>query len=129
VATPGVQRQVSTPGLEMSTADFSALTENSRVAITGRRAVRCEFAVAAEIARGIRIARLSAMHHDLNTSDLLRLIQAEYREIPGLKLTKAQARRLWDIDAHVCDDLFTALLASRFLAETSARTYVLADRH
>jgi hypothetical protein len=122
VATPGVQRQVSTPGLEMSTADFSALTENSRVAITGRRAVRCEFAVAAEIARGIRIARLSAMHHDLNTSDLLRLIQAEYREIPGLKLTKAQARRLWD-------DLFTALLASRFLAETSARTYVLADRH
>ena len=30
---------------------------------------------------------------------LLRRIQSEYREMPGLKLTEAQARRLWDIAA------------------------------
>jgi len=112
----------------MSTADCSTLTENSRVAITGPQGLRLEFAVPAENARGIGIAQLGAMHHDLNTGDLLRVIQAEYREIPGLKLTKAQARRLWGIDAHVCDDLFAALLASRFLAETPTHAYVLADR-
>jgi len=68
------------------------------------------------------------MQQDVDSTDLLRLIRAEYREIPGLKLTKVQARRLWGIEPHVCDAVFTALLDSRFLAETPTHAYVLADR-
>ncbi len=59
----------------------------------------------------------------------LRLIQAEYREIPGLKLTKPQAKRLWGLDDHVCDTLLDTLIASRFLAKTPADAYVLAERY
>ena len=58
----------------------------------------------------------------------LRVIQAEYREIPGLKLTMPQAQRLWGLDGHVCEMLLDALIASRFLCKTSAQAYILADQ-
>src|SRR4029079_17659823 len=32
-------------------------------------------------------------------ADWLTLVQAEYREIPGLRLTKPQVQRLWNLDA------------------------------
>jgi hypothetical protein len=79
-------------------------------------------------APALELLSSGGMEHDLKTTDLLRLIQAEYREIPGLKLTKVQARRLWGIEEHVCEALFTALLTSRFLTETATHAYVLADR-
>jgi len=61
------------------------------------------------------------------TRNWLQLIRAEYLEIPGLKLTKPQAQRLWGLEAHVCDALLDALLAARFLAKTPSNSYVLAD--
>jgi hypothetical protein len=67
------------------------------------------------------------MNNTTSAVDWLRLIQAEYREIPGLKLTKPQAQRLWGLEGHVCDALFEALLASRFLNKTPTQAYVLAD--
>jgi hypothetical protein len=76
----------------------------------------------------LELLQVTAMQQDVNTTDLLRAIQAEYREIPGLKLTKVQARRLWGLEADVCDALLAALLTSRFLAETPTHAYVLAER-
>ena len=35
--------------------------------------------------------------------DVLRRIQGEYIEMPGLRLTVAQAQRLWGLDRAVCD--------------------------
>ena len=58
----------------------------------------------------------------------LRMIQAEYREIPGLKLTMPQAQRLWGLDGHVCEALFERLIASRFLCKTSAQSFVLTEQ-
>ena len=55
---------------------------------------------------------------------LLRRIQSEYREMPGLKLTEAQARRLWDIDGRTCRLVLTTLLEQRFLKRTPSGTYV-----
>jgi hypothetical protein len=69
------------------------------------------------------------MTHEPNVSDWLCLIQSEYREIPGLKLTKPQAQRLWGIDGHICDALLNTLIESHFLAKTANQSYVLADRH
>jgi hypothetical protein len=60
------------------------------------------------------------------TATLLQLVEGEYREMPGLALTEAQAERLWGIDAAMCRAVLTALLDRRFLRRTAAGTYVRA---
>ena len=57
--------------------------------------------------------------------DWLQFIQTEYLEMPGLSLTRAQARRLWGLDEPTCEDLLNALVAARFLRQTTRQTYVL----
>src|SRR5262249_26752412 len=59
--------------------------------------------------------------------DLLRRIQAEFNEMPGLRLTRAQARRLWALDDAVCDAVLTALLDARFLARSGDTSFVRAE--
>jgi hypothetical protein len=54
----------------------------------------------------------------------LALIQAEYRESPGLSLTKAQAQRLWGLDAVTCEALMAALEETKFLRRTEANRYI-----
>jgi hypothetical protein len=39
-------------------------------------------------------------------------------EMPGLRLTTAQARRLWGLDHADCDKLLTALVDAKFLFRT-----------
>ncbi len=56
--------------------------------------------------------------------DWLRLIQAEYLEIPGLHLTRAQVRRLWSLDDLTCDALLSALVEGSFLRRTRTGAYV-----
>lgn len=62
-----------------------------------------------------------------SVTDLLRLVQAEYREIPGLQLTRPQVQRLWGIDAHVCDTMLDALVSARYLRRNHRDAYVLAS--
>jgi hypothetical protein len=57
----------------------------------------------------------------------LELVQAEYREIPGLHLTKRQVQRLWGLDAVTCDALIEALESVKFLRRTARNGYVRAD--
>jgi hypothetical protein len=59
-----------------------------------------------------------------HVSTLLLRVQSEYREMPGLKLTEAQARRLWDLDGDTCSLVLTTLLEERFLKCTPNGTYV-----
>jgi hypothetical protein len=59
--------------------------------------------------------------------DWLRLIQAEYLEMPGMHLTKAQIQRLWRLEPHMCDALVDALVAAEFLTKTHDEAYALAD--
>jgi len=53
-------------------------------------------------------------------------IRSEYREMPGLKLTEAQARRLWDLDGDTCRSVLTTLLDQRFLKRTENGMFVRA---
>ena len=48
---------------------------------------------------------------------MLRRIEGEFREMPGLRLTCRQAQRLWNLDQLVCESLLAALVDVRFLAE------------
>ena len=62
------------------------------------------------------------VHHDLpiartGMEHMLRRIQGEFREMPGLRLTCRQAQRLWNLDQLVCESLLAALVDVRFLVE------------
>jgi hypothetical protein len=61
-------------------------------------------------------------------TDLLRRVRAEYREMPGLRLTQRQAQRLWDLDSTTCERVLKALESTRFLRRTCDESYVLATR-
>jgi len=55
----------------------------------------------------------------------LELIQAEYHEMPGLRLKKPQMQRLWGLDAHVCDALVDALVTAHVLRRTMDGSYMI----
>ena len=50
--------------------------------------------------------------------EILSRVQGEFLEMPGLRLTEAQARRLWGLDAATCAALLDALVAAKFLFRT-----------
>ena len=61
------------------------------------------------------------------TGAMLLRIKGEYLEMPGMRLTLAQARRLHSFDEITCDDLYAQLVASNFLSRTPDGSYVRAD--
>jgi hypothetical protein len=50
--------------------------------------------------------------------DVLLRIQGEFLEMPGMRLTLAQAQRLWGLHREFCQALFEALVQRRFLIRT-----------
>jgi len=59
--------------------------------------------------------------------DLLRRVQAEFLEMPGLRLTRAQARRLWALDDTLCEAVLSALVDARFLVESRNASFMRAS--
>jgi hypothetical protein len=51
----------------------------------------------------------------MTSDDVLHRVRAEFLEMPGLRLTVAQARRLWNLDAGQCETLLSILVEARFL--------------
>ena len=43
-------------------------------------------------------------------------VRGEFREMPGLTLTLAQARRLWSLDVATCTEVLSHLVDAGFLA-------------
>ena len=60
--------------------------------------------------------------------DVLRRVQGEYIEMPGLRLTPAQAQRLWGLDRTACDTLLGALVDAKFLLRTRDGAFVRFDQ-
>ena len=50
--------------------------------------------------------------------ETLQRVQGEFREMPGLRLTPAQASRLWGLDSVSSQALLDALVDARFLFRT-----------
>jgi hypothetical protein len=59
--------------------------------------------------------------------DVVRRIRGEFLEMPGLRLTPEQARRLWRLDETACDAVLGALVDARFLAKTRDGAFVRQD--
>lgn len=60
--------------------------------------------------------------------DVLRRVQGEFNEMPGLRLTAAQAQRLWGLDRAACDTLLGALVDAKFLFRTRDGAFVRSDQ-
>jgi hypothetical protein len=61
------------------------------------------------------------------TAQLLTRIRGEFREMPGLRLTLQQARRLLNLDLRTCSAALAVLEAAGFLATTRDGAFVRAD--
>ncbi len=59
--------------------------------------------------------------------ETLRRIRGEYLEMPGLRLTTAQAQRLWNLDRSTCEQALGKLVASRFLSQTRDGSFIRAN--
>lgn len=57
---------------------------------------------------------------------LVERIRGEFREMPGLQLTLAQAQRLFGLDAPLCRHVIDTLVATSFLRWTEQGTIVQA---
>lgn len=92
--------------LRQSADQFAALAERLQIAI-GRERARS--------ARETTAPRAGAT----DPASIAPLIEAEYRAIPNLRLTRWQAARLWNLEQTVCDAAIATLLEKRVLRETA----------
>jgi hypothetical protein len=60
--------------------------------------------------------------------EVLRRVQDEFLETPGLRLTEPQARRLWDLDSVSCEALLDALVDAKFLCKTRNGAFMRVDQ-
>jgi hypothetical protein len=60
--------------------------------------------------------------------EVLRRVQGEFLEMPGLRLTHAQAKRLWGLDADSCEALLRSLVDSKFLWKTRDGAFMRVDQ-
>jgi hypothetical protein len=61
------------------------------------------------------------------SEDVLRRVQGEFLEMPGLRLTEPQARRLWGLDAASCSAALGALVDAKFLFRTRDGAFMRAE--
>ena len=66
-----------------------------------------------------------ALHDDL--TPLLHRVRSEFLEMPGLRLTPAQAARLWALDRSMSEQILDGLASSGFLARTAEGAYLRAS--
>ena len=67
------------------------------------------------------------MPQERGIHEVVRRIRGEFLEMPGLRLTREQAQRLWRLDERSCNAVLGALLDARFLARTRDGAFVRHD--
>jgi hypothetical protein len=55
---------------------------------------------------------------------LIDRIRREFTDLPGLKLTPAQACRLWHVNEDTCRAAMTSLIAEGFLRQTASGAFI-----
>lgn len=58
---------------------------------------------------------------------LLQRVRSEFNEMPGLRLTPAQAARLLGLDSRSCQRILNALVSSAFLRRTADGSVIRAE--
>jgi hypothetical protein len=65
--------------------------------------------------------------HEADLNLWISMIKGEYREMPGLQLTKGQVCRMWGLAESDCERVLDLLKAADFLRITPSGRYILAD--
>ena len=63
---------------------------------------------------------------EMMLEELLCRVRAEFLEMPGLRVTRAQARRLWSLEPILCEAVLTALVEANFLVESRNESFMRA---
>ena len=63
-------------------------------------------------------------HHDESITSLLHRIRSEFTEMPGLRLTPAQAARLWGMERHTSERILDGLAMAGFLSKNREGAYL-----
>ena len=66
---------------------------------------------------------MSSDLHDVLSEPILRRICSEYVEMPGLRLSRKQAQRLWGLDEEACGQILDFLVKTGFLKLAAPDTY------
>jgi hypothetical protein len=66
--------------------------------------------------------------HNRPIEEMLRRVQGEFLEMPGLRLTGAQARRLWGLDTAMCEALLGTLVDAKFLFKTRDGSFMRVEQ-
>jgi hypothetical protein len=64
---------------------------------------------------------------DDTITSLVHRVRSEFLEAPGLRLTPAQAARLWALDRSTSDHVLDRLTSAGFLAKNKDGAYVIAS--
>jgi hypothetical protein len=67
--------------------------------------------------------------HSAPLAALLQRVREQYQEMPGLKLTKSQATRLFGVAPSVCATMLRALVMEHFLSRTEESVFVRSITH
>src|SRR5204863_9779357 len=68
------------------------------------------------------------MTYNASTDPLIERLKAEFLEMPGLKLTEAQAQRMWSLDATLCSSLLETLVNTSILFRTRDSASIRIER-
>jgi hypothetical protein len=68
------------------------------------------------------------MKQSVRAAEMVLRVRGEFLEMPGLRLTQAQAQRLWGLDATTCSSLITSLLDAGFLFQTRDGAFMRIER-
>ena len=63
----------------------------------------------------------------MDLENVVRRVRGEFREMPGLRLTPAQAMRLWGLEREMCARVIEGLVDTAFLRWTRGGTIALAE--
>jgi hypothetical protein len=70
----------------------------------------------------VRMFLLSA-----STASIADRVRGEFREMPGLTLTLAQAGRLWSLDTPTCNEVLSQLVQNGYLCRNSSGAFCRAS--
>ncbi|MFN7914797.1 MAG: hypothetical protein U0Q55_05615 [Vicinamibacterales bacterium] len=59
--------------------------------------------------------------------DIVSRVKGEFLEMPGLRLTEVQARRLWALEPSLCNAVLSELVDNGFLLRTRDGAFVRVD--
>jgi hypothetical protein len=74
-----------------------------------------------------RVATIEKEEETMEFEAVLRRVRAEFVEMPGLRVTPAQATRLWGLEGEACQAVIKALIDASFLRWTAAGAVTRAE--